>query len=396
MIEPLGGLARRATYVDSVLQGDKNVVVLDAGDVFGNSGLQGQIKAETTVEAMGMMSYNILNLCDHEFNYGVEFLLDNTEQFNVPTISANVVYEDTGSSITAPHKIVEFDKFKVGFIGIVSTEYEEAILESNEINERRIMLLDEKAALQEEIDEIDDEVDIIIVLAHVGMENATSIAEEIEGIDVIICGHGDEITEEPSLINGVYVVKAAYYGMEVGNLVLTLANNRIISIEGSIVTLDDSISEDEELLLLMDTYHDRIEEHKDELLDIEQKDPDEGWYYTGYAICESCHQSQTEHWGSTDHAKAFTSLTKQSQDYNPECIPCHTTGFGYTRGFIMPDLTSETEGIQCEMCHGAGGEHSETQNVPYGGTTQSTCTQCHTAGRSPKFDYSAYYLRIKH
>jgi len=283
-------------------------VVLDAGDVFGNSGLQGQIKAETTVEAMGMMSYNILNLCDHEFNYGVEFLLDNTEQFNVPTISANVVYEDTGSSITAPHKIVEFDKFKVGFIGIVSTEYEEAILESNEINERRIMLLDEKAALQDEIDEIDDEVDIIIVLAHVGMENATSIAEEIEGIDVIICGHGDEITEEPSLINGVYVVKAAYYGMEVGNLVLTLANNRIISIEGSIVTLDDSISEDEELLLLMDTYHDRIEEHKDELLDIEQKDPDEGWYYTGYAICESCHQSQTEHWGSTDHAKAFTSL----------------------------------------------------------------------------------------
>ena len=396
MVEPVGGVARRATYIKSVLQDDKNVVVLDTGNVFGDPGLMGQIKAEIALEAMEMMSSDILNLGDHEFNYGEEFLLDYTKQFNVPTISANMVYKDTGDRVTTPHRIVEFDNFKVGFVGIVSTEYEATIVESNEINTRRIMVLDEAAALQTGIDEIKEEVDIIIVLAHAGMESCIAIAEETDGIDVIICGQGNEITKEPLMINGVYLVKAGSQGMYVGNLVLTLNNNQIISAKGIIITLDEDIYEDEGLLLLMDEYHDRLEEYKDELLDIEQESPDEGWYYTGYTTCKSCHPGQTDHWRDTDHAKAFTSLTKLSQDYNPECIPCHTTGLRYTGGFIMPDLTAAMEGVQCEMCHGAGGEHSETENVPYGITSQSTCTKCHTPEKSPQFDYSTDYLQIRH
>ena len=160
--------------------------------------------------------------------------------------------------------------------------------------------------------------------------------------------------------------------------------------------MDEDIYEDEGLLLLMDEYHDRLEEYKDELLDIEQESPDEGWYYTGYTTCKSCHPGQTDHWRGTDHATAFTSLTKLSQDYNPECIPCHTTGLRYTGGFIMPDLTAAMEGVQCEMCHGAGGEHSETENVPYGITSQSKCTKCHTPEKSPQFAYPTDYLQIKH
>ena len=95
-------------------------------------------------------------------------------------------------------------------------------------------------------------------------------------------------------------------------------------------------------------------------------EPTDGGSYTGDSVCKQCHPDQTDQWLTTAHAEAFESLKERSQDYNPECIPCHTTGFGYTGGFIRPDLTSEMEGVQCEMCHGAGAEHAENPTSPIG------------------------------
>jgi hypothetical protein len=371
--------------------------VLDAGNVFGSSGLQAQIKAEVAVEGMSMMSYDMFNLGSEDFNFGTEFLLEYTGKFNVPTINANIVYEDTGENITSPYKIVKFGNLKVGFIGIVSKEYEDEILQSNSDNSREIIVLDEQDVLQTQIEKIKDEVDIIILLANVGMKKSITIAEQTEGIDVIICGHGDDETDRPYWINGVYIVKAGHEGKTIGNLVLRLGvNKNLYSVEGSIITLDSSFSDDEQLKALMDEYHDRLEEYKDELLDVEQQDPDTGLYYVGLSKCSECHPSEASTWNDTAHAGAFDSLVESGQEYNKECITCHTTGFGYTGGFTAPGETPEMEGVQCEMCHGAGGEHVETGKITFGAVSEATCVKCHTTENSPGFDYNTYYPAIEH
>lgn len=374
-----------------------NVVVLDVGDALGLPGLIGQLKAEIAIEAMELMFYDMFNIGEQDLNFGADFLLDYTEDFHVPSMSANVVYEDLGETVTESSRIVAFDNVTVGFIGVVSKEYDGTILDSNVLNARRVAVLDETSALQGEIDKIKGEVDIVVAVAHVGLDDCKALAEETEGADVIICGHGDDRTDEPLLVNGTYIMKSGPNGEYVGRLVLKLdKDKRIRNAEGSVVFLDAEVPEDEELLSLMNEYRDRLEDHKDELLDIEQRDPDTGGRYVGWSACQYCHDSERQEWSGTDHAEAFASLEARGQDYNPECIPCHTTGFGYTGGFIMPDLTEEMEGVQCEMCHGAGGEHSETQGVPYGQTSESTCTACHTPERSPQFDYATYYASIRH
>jgi len=394
-----GGLPRRASFIKSSL-GDE-VIVLDAGNVFGYTGFgHGQIKAEIAVEGMEIMSYNIFNFGNKDFLFGTDFLLNYTNQFNVPTINANVVYEDTGENITTPNKIMQFGNLKVGIIGIVSQEYADEILRSTNLNfpdSRRIIVLDETIALQTEIDNIKNNVDAVIVLAHVGMDNSIAIAEAIEGIDVIIIGNGDEIV---SLLttNGVYIVKAGRQGQNVGNLVLRFdENNNLYDAEGSMVYLDDSIDDDAEMLELMFDYHDRLEAAKDELLNIEQVDPDSGGYYIGYSLCSICHSAQTDQWNTTDHATAFMTVIEMGNEYNSECFYCHTNGYGYTGGFVMSDTTPEMEGVQCEMCHGAGVEHSVSESVPFGQTSESTCTaKCHNQDRDPNFNYATYYPRVIH
>ena len=344
-----------------------------------------------------MMSYSMFNLGYKDFVFGLQFLLDYTDQFNVPTINTNVVYEDTGENLTEPYKIIELGMMKVGFLGVVAKNDESEIVNDSLGHERTIKVLDEMTTLQTKIDTLKDEVDVIVVLANVGLKKSITIANEIEGIDVIICSNGEEITDNYLYYNGVYIVKAGYDGKYIGNLTLTfdIAKNIAVA-DCSIVELGSSIPEDEDLKALMDEYHYRLEEHKDELLDIEQEDPDTGWYYVGSSTCSTCHASQDSQWNDTAHNDAFISLFNSGQDYNKECIPCHTTGFGFTGGFIISDETPEMEGVQCEMCHGAGGEHVETQTVTYGIVSEATCLKCHTTENSPEFDYDTYYQTIKH
>lgn len=372
-------------------------MVIDAGNVFTSTGLQEQIKAEIAIEAMQQMSYSIFNLGNKDFVFGLDFLLKQTQQFSVPTINANIVYDDTEENITAPYKILQFGLLRVGFIGVVAKDYEHEIMSAILDNTRAVTVLDEMTILKTQIDNINKQVDVIIVIANVGLEKSITIANKVEGIDVIICSNGEEITDDYLYFNGVYIVKAGYDGKYIGNLRLTfnLLNN-IANADSSMIKLDSSIPEDEDMKALLDEYHFRLEEHKDELLDLEQKDPDTGLYYTGLSTCLQCHPIQASQWNGTPHAKAFSTLENSGQDYNKECIPCHVTGYGYTGGFTISDKTPEMKDVQCEMCHGAGGEHVDTQNLTFEPISETTCLKCHTEDNSPQFDYDTYYPVIKH
>ena len=380
-------------------------MVVDIGNAFDTPGLQGQLKAEVAIRAMQLMPYDLLNLGGSEFNYGngflsgEEFLCTQSLELTLPTISANVVYEDTGALVTEAHSIKDFDNYTVGFVGVVSKEYEESIINSNSINSRDVLVLDEVNSVRQEVSALRNDVDILVVLADMDLESCETVINEVPGIDIIICGEGNPNTPEPKTKNGVHLVQPGPEGQHIGNLVIGLDhNNQIKTVDNSIVALDASISDQQDdIQTVLDSYYACLELFKDILLDIGQVNPPEGGSYTGDSVCRQCHPEEYDQWDTTSHAEAFATLKKRSQDYIPECIPCHTTGFGYTGGFVTPDLTSEMEGVQCEMCHGAGAEHLENQTLPLMTITEETCTaMCHTAEQSPDFDYPAYLLQVTH
>jgi 2',3'-cyclic-nucleotide 2'-phosphodiesterase (5'-nucleotidase family) len=343
------------------------------------------------------MSYHAFNLSNLEFSFGLDFLLNTTEQFQVPTLSANIVYEDTGDPVTEPSRIISFDNFKVGITGVVGKKYEKIILESNTDNARPVAVLEELTALQQQVNAITDEADIIIVLVNTGVERAKEIAKELTGIDVIVCGHGTENIPSYYYINNVYVVKAGYEGTTIGKLSLSLDDrNRVIDASGTVIPLDKTIEEDSEILTLLDDYHKSLKDHADELFDVLPQAPSSGGSYVGSSTCAGCHASQAQQWNTTDHAGAFNSLVVNNQDYNPECVSCHVTGFGYIGGFLRPDHTPEMTGVQCEMCHGAGAEHAANPQPGFGQISPLACINCHTSDKSPNFDYVTYYTRVAH
>jgi 2',3'-cyclic-nucleotide 2'-phosphodiesterase (5'-nucleotidase family) len=371
--------------------------LIDAGNVFGYPGVQSRLKAEIAVEAMAYMSYHALNLSNLEFSFGLDFLLNTAQQFQVPTLSANIAYDDTGDPVTEPARIISFDNFKVGITGVVGKKYEKNILESNADSARSVTVLEELTALQQQVNAIRDDADFLIVLANTGVARAKEIAQQINGIDVIVCGHGADEIKSPYFINDVYIVKAGYDGVDVGKLTLSLdARNNIIDAQGTVIALEKTIEEDSGILALIDDYHKSLKGHADELFDFVPKTPVFGGSYVGSATCAACHASQTQQWNTTDHARAFSSLTAKNQDYNPECVSCHVTGFGYVGGFRRPDYTPEMADVQCEMCHGAGGDHAANPQPGFGQISPLACIHCHTSDKSPNFYYATYYPLVAH
>jgi hypothetical protein len=149
--------------------------------------------------------------------------------------------------------------------------------------------------------------------------------------------------------------------------------------------------------------------------------------YLGAGKCKTCHNSakkgaQHKVWMSSAHAKAYRDLAspkaleiaakKEVKDPQkaPECLQCHVTGYGEPKENFAASF-SETLGVQCESCHGAGSRYYKKETMlelrskkappeKYGLVmpTKEVCANCHNE-KSPsgKFvDWPADSAKIAH
>jgi hypothetical protein len=96
--------------------------------------------------------------------------------------------------------------------------------------------------------------------------------------------------------------------------------------------------------------------------------------YIGAKKCKICHLKQYKSWEKTAMANSLDNLKAGAKaeekkkagidpdkDYtaDPECLKCHTTGYGKPGGFKSIKETPKLAGVQCEGCHGPGGDYNK-------------------------------------
>ena len=118
--------------------------------------------------------------------------------------------------------------------------------------------------------------------------------------------------------------------------------------------------------------------------------------YATASKCASCHPSQFARYGFTSHRNAGRTLISAGRQDEPECLACHTTGFGQPGGFA--DTDKETlrtfGGVQCESCHGPLAGHPRHAEAVPAQVDEQTCLACHDEANSPNFDYDQYLLEV--
>ncbi len=85
--------------------------------------------------------------------------------------------------------------------------------------------------------------------------------------------------------------------------------------------------------------------------------------YVGSEKCKKCHDDAYDIWQHSPHAHAYKTLVEKAtrpgnRQYDPECIVCHTVGFGYRTGYVNEERTPHLKNVGCESCHGPSSLHA--------------------------------------
>lgn len=189
-----GGLARVATLRQALLADNPNTFTLLAGDFLSPSAL-GTAKVDgeplagaQVVAALNTMGLDFVTFGNHEFDVKEAQLLARLEESNFQWISGNVARAN-GEPFPGvlPAKILAVPGEQGGLlsIGIIGTT-----LRSNPAD--YVAYGEPIAALQQQVDELGDRVDITIALTHLSLSQDQQVAAEIPEVDLIMGGHEHE------------------------------------------------------------------------------------------------------------------------------------------------------------------------------------------------------------
>ena len=201
----MGGFARRATLVEQIRQQEKNVLLLDAGDMWQGTPYFNFFGGSLEYKLMSEMKYDAATIGNHDFDAGLDGILKQLPLASFPLISANYDFSNTilnGKVIK--NKVFEKQGIRIGVYGlgvelkglVPDNLYKETIY-----NDPLKTALEQEKYLAEE-----QKCDLVICLSHLGYkykENKVSdqiLASTVKHTDLIIGGHTHTFMPEPERV----------------------------------------------------------------------------------------------------------------------------------------------------------------------------------------------------
>ncbi|MFB2120169.1 bifunctional UDP-sugar hydrolase/5'-nucleotidase [Parapedobacter sp. 2B3] len=115
----LGGVARRATLVEQIRREQRNVLLLDAGDMVQGTPYFNLFGGKVELELMSKMGYDAGTFGNHEFDNGLVGLADMVPYANFPFLTANYDFSDTIlNGKTRDYAIFRKGGLRVGVFGL--------------------------------------------------------------------------------------------------------------------------------------------------------------------------------------------------------------------------------------------------------------------------------------
>ena len=444
---PYGGFARRELYLQEVASEGFPVFQLDAGEALLKGVSQhGRKDAHRRAEAVAAMM-EAVGVDAFTFGPTDMIALATLDAFRIggPRLSLLGGGWKAASPSEFPHRasavVLEKDGVRLGVVGVSADS------QGPEIRDRF-----QRAAVADTVSEglasLPEELDLVVVLGSLSNEEAQEVAETYPTVQLILktSESSDEspvrraanalVVETPP--RGRYVTtlrvrlaadssqRLEFTGAEYTNYTALLerrAQALLLGSEGMTAEKAQALRSAEESLeseaaglnlvqvvdrplgsrfkgptsvdsLLSDFLDELIVEAESVASPIEDEPKER---FGTPSACVSCHVQEFAQWAYTGHKQATATLVERAEHKNPECLGCHSTGFGEVGGFGEPTPFNlgRFGGVQCEACHGALAGHPEDESIEPRPVSEETCLVCHDEANSPDFAYEDYVGRIR-
>ena len=235
----MGGAARRAAIIDKIRQEEKNVLLLDAGDIFQGTPYFNYYGGELEFKLMSMMQYDVATMGNHDFDNGIDGFYAQLHHAKFDFVSANYDFKNTIlDKIVKPYKIINKDGIKIGVFGLgVQLEglVDKKLYKETVYNNPIEVAQDMSRILKE-----NKKCDIVICLSHLGFKYRNEpekpsdvvLAQKTKNIDLIIGGHSHTFLEKPVIEKNsegkdVLINQVGCFGINLGRIDLYLSDDKV-------------------------------------------------------------------------------------------------------------------------------------------------------------------------
>jgi hypothetical protein len=157
------------------------------------------------------MKVDALGVGDGDLAFGLEFLVSEANKRQLPYISANLVGADDELVFPATRIVTKGD-LRIGLTSVLQDQMHVAgghVLPAVESLRSAVRTLRES------------DVDLVMVLSHLGLASDKVLPHEVEGIDLIFGAHSRSHQEDPVIVGTTAIFQAGSRGKHLGQVSLT-------------------------------------------------------------------------------------------------------------------------------------------------------------------------------
>ena len=232
----VGGMEAVSHYLNEIRAREKNVLVIEKGDI-----MTGTLAAEVEykgviggamMEFLNRLDYDVWCYGNHDFDKGQDNAIALSRLAEFPTLMANIVYEQNGKLFPAdPYRIFKIGSLKIGVIAVMEEFF---LTEVHKDKVEGLAVLPILPTLNSYIPVLDMQTDLIVVLSHGWFKDALNIAKKVKGIDIVLAAAEDGRFGE---VNGVLVQSTIGHQQTLGYLKVNVENDRVVSYEKEFIWL---------------------------------------------------------------------------------------------------------------------------------------------------------------
>lgn len=196
-------------------------LVLDAGDIFHGTPFATVELGESVAQVLKVVGYDAMSPGNHDFNYGQDRLVELGKVADVELLAANVKTIE-GKLCYGDCFVKEIGGMSVGLFGLTTPE---TVTKTNPENVVGLTFGTEEEIVAEAklmVQVLQERgVDVIIGLMHMGIDTdsrikSTTIASQVDDIDLIIDGHSHSELNQYEIVNGTILTSTGEHFKNVG------------------------------------------------------------------------------------------------------------------------------------------------------------------------------------
>lgn len=232
----VGGLGRLAGAVALAKKEAKGALLLDAGDLLGDSMIADLTKGKAMVEALNHLGYDALAIGNHEPDFGTAVLRQRMKDATFTVLAANLVERKGSKLFTKPYVVKKVGGVSVGILGLA---YPKTAWTTAAKNVAEVEFQDPVPAVKRYLPKMrDDGAELVVVLSHLGLGGDKHLAKAVEGIGVIVGGHSHNRMGKAEKVGGTLIVQAGAHGSDLGRLELTVERGKVTAHACTLTLLD--------------------------------------------------------------------------------------------------------------------------------------------------------------